>query len=83
KDGDLIGDTDPYILSKEEEKEAIVKKAGKSSMSFKTALSLSFNNLMTKKARTLLVSAAGSIGIIGIALIIALSSGANAYIAKT
>ena len=49
-------------------------------MSFLTALSLSFNNLRTKKARTLLTSFAGSIGIIGIALILAVSTGANAYI---
>ena len=53
---------------------------GKSSMSFLTALSLSFNNLRTKKARTLLTSFAGSIGIIGIALILSLSTGVNAYI---
>ena len=49
-------------------------------MSFLTALALSFNNLKTKKARTLLTSFAGSIGIIGIALILALSNGVNAYI---
>ncbi len=53
---------------------------GKSSMSFLTALALSFNNLKTKKARTLLTSFAGSIGIIGIALILALSNGVNGYI---
>ena len=53
---------------------------GKRSMSFFTALSLSFNNLLTKKARTLLVSVAGSIGIIGIALILALSNGVNLFI---
>ena len=53
---------------------------GKSSMSFWTALALSFNNLRTKKARTLLTSFAGSIGIIGIALILALSTGVNDYI---
>ncbi len=55
---------------------------GKRSMSFFTALSLSFNNLLTKKARTLLVSVAGSIGIIGIALILALSNGVNLFIAS-
>ncbi|MBQ8357640.1 MAG: FtsX-like permease family protein [Clostridia bacterium] len=55
---------------------------GKKSMSFLTALSLSLNNLMTKKARTLLVSVAGSIGIIGIALILALSNGVNLFIAN-
>ena len=53
---------------------------GKASMSFLTALSLSFNNLRTKKARTLLTSFAGSIGIIGIALILSLSTGVNDYI---
>ena len=53
---------------------------GRASMSFLTALSLSFNNLRTKKARTLLTSFAGSIGIIGIALILSLSTGVNAYI---
>ncbi len=56
-------------------------KKGKRSMSFLTALSLSFNNLLTKKTRTLLVSVAGSIGIIGIALILALSNGVDLYIA--
>ncbi len=55
---------------------------GKRSMSFFTALSLSFNNLLTKKTRTLLVSVAGSIGIIGIALILALSNGVNLFIAS-
>ena len=55
---------------------------GKKSMSFLTALSLSLNNLMTKKTRTLLVSVAGSIGIIGIALILALSNGVNLFIAN-
>lgn len=82
KDGLLINDTNPYIIPKEELEEGVVRKTGKSSMSFKTALSLSFNNLLTKKARTFLVSAAGSIGIIGIALIMSLSTGANAYIAS-
>ena len=53
---------------------------GKLSMSFLTSLSLSFNNLMTKKGRTLLTAFAGSIGIIGIALILALSTGVNSYI---
>lgn len=60
--------------------EPIHKNMGKASMSFLTALSLSFHNLRTKKARTLLTSFAGSIGIIGIALILALSNGVNAYI---
>lgn len=61
-------------------KEPEHKNMGKSSMSFLTALSLSFNNLKTKKARTLLTSFAGSIGIIGIALILSLSTGVNKYI---
>ena len=58
----------------------LYKNMGKASMSFLTALSLSFYNLKTKKARTLLTSFAGSIGIIGIALILALSNGVNGYI---
>ena len=78
KDGHIEGDTNPFKLKKE--KEAKHKKMGKSSMSFITALTLSFNNLKTKKARTLLTSFAGSIGIIGIALIMALSNGVNGYI---
>ena len=56
------------------------KNMGKSSMSFATSLSLSFNNLKTKKGRTLLTSFAGSIGIIGIALILSISTGVNNYI---
>ncbi len=62
--------------------EKAAPKKGKRSMSFLTALSLSFNNLLTKKTRTLLVSVAGSIGIIGIALILALSNGVNLFIAS-
>ncbi len=77
KDGKIIGDTDPF---QPEKVQAEHKNMGKASMSFLTALSLSFNNLKTKKARTLLTSFAGSIGIIGIALILALSTGVNAYI---
>ena len=65
---------------KKAKKEKVTK--GKRSMSFFTALSLSFNNLLTKKTRTLLVSVAGSIGIIGIALILALSNGVNLFIAS-
>ena len=81
-DGVITDDTAPYttenIVAQETKK---IKKAPKKpSMSFFTALSLSLNNLMTKKARTFLTSFAGSIGIIGIALILALSSGVNAYI---
>ena len=56
---------------------------GKASMSLLTSLSLSFNNLRTKKTRTLLVAFAGSIGIIGIALILSLSNGVNKYIKDT
>ena len=80
RDGKIRSDTDPYEVD-----EAILtppehKNMGKSSMSFLTALALSFNNLKTKKARTLLTSFAGSIGIIGIALILSLSTGVNKYI---
>ncbi|MBQ1788411.1 MAG: ABC transporter ATP-binding protein, partial [Erysipelotrichaceae bacterium] len=78
KDGRIIDDSDPCIVSTDEE--PVYKNMGKSSMSFLTALSLSFNNLLTKKARTILVAFAGSIGIIGIALILALSNGVNQYI---
>ena len=77
KDGNIIDDTNPY---EEKEKPEVQKKKKKISMSFFTALSLSFNNLHTKKGRTILTSFAGSIGIIGIALILALSTGMNSYI---
>ncbi len=80
KDGIIHDDSDPYEIDSDELTPAKHKNMGKSSMSFKTALSLSFNNLLTKKARTLLTSFAGSIGIIGIALILALSNGVNLYI---
>lgn len=79
KDGQICSDTDPYTTG-EDQPEPIHRNMGKASMSFLTALTLSFNNLGTKKARTLLTSFAGSIGIIGIALILALSNGVNAYI---
>lgn len=79
-DGNITDDTDPYDGNEEALKE---KDGGKRpSMSFLTALSLSLNNLMTKKARTFLTAFAGSIGIIGIALILSLSNGVNAYIQK-
>ena len=82
KDGLVIDDSDPYHA--EEETPVLTgkkAKAGKkTSMSFFTAFSLSLNNLMTKKGRTVLTSFAGSIGIIGIALILALSTGINDYI---
>ena len=79
-DGNITDDSMPYSGDEEEKTE---KKSGKRpSMSFLTALSLSLNNLMTKKARTFLTAFAGSIGIIGIALILSLSNGVNAYIAR-
>ena len=82
KDGKIISDSDPYIV--EDNNETVRhENMGRSSMSFLTALSLSFNNLLTKKARTFLVSFAGSIGIIGIALILSLSTGVNAYVHQT
>lgn len=80
-DGEVISDTNPYTSEEEETaQEQKVKSKEKTSMSFFTALSLSFNNLLTKKGRTFMTSFAGSIGIIGIALILALSSGVNLYI---
>jgi len=82
KDGQVTGDTNPYHAEKEAPvltgKQA--RSGKKTSMSFFTAFSLSLNNLMTKKGRTILTAFAGSIGIIGIALILALSTGINAYI---
>ena len=93
-DGRVIDDSDPYDSDSEqpaEIKEAKVptdtakktkKKKKGTSMSFFTALSLSLNNLLTKKGRTFMTSFAGSIGIIGIALILSLSSGFQAYIEK-
>jgi len=95
-DGELIDDSDPFkeeeainekqLLSVSDEqdltKNEIKKKNKKTKMSFFTALSLSFKNLLTKKGRTILVSFAGSIGIIGIALILAISSGFSTYVNK-
>lgn len=80
KDGKILSDTNPYVIEKEQNKKPIHKNLGKTTMSFLTSLSLSFNNLKTKKGRTILTSFAGSIGIIGIALILSLSNGANIYI---
>ena len=80
RDGKIRSDTDPYLPDTEELEKPQHKNMGKSSMSLLTALSLSFNNLRTKKARTLLTSFAGSIGIIGISLILSLSTGVNDYI---
>ncbi|MCD8144504.1 MAG: ABC transporter ATP-binding protein/permease [Oscillospiraceae bacterium] len=79
-DGKIISDSNPYVIDSTAMAPPVHKNMGKSSMSFLTAVALSFNNLRTKKARTLLISFAGSIGIIGIALILALSTGVNDYI---
>ena len=78
-DGVVQDDTNPFDGEKEEKKKP---KTGKTAMSFFTAISLSLNNLMTKKGRTILTSFAGSIGIIGIALILSLSTGVQNYINK-
>ena len=80
RDGKIQDDSDPFEVDEESMEAPSHKNMGKASMSFLTALSLSFNNLKTKKARTLLTSFAGSIGIIGIALILAISNGVNDYI---
>lgn len=80
RDGKIIGDSNPADLDTENMK-AQHKNMGKARMSFFTSLMLSFNNLRTKKGRTFLTAFAGSIGIIGIALILALSNGVNQYIA--
>ncbi len=81
-DGAVVDDTNPYDGEEEHRAMPVVEKTKtkKKSMSFPTAVSLSFNNLLTKKARTILTSFAGSIGIIGIALILSLSNGIQAYI---
>lgn len=78
KDGEIIDDSNPYQVINN--KETINKRIGKAKMSFFTALSLSFNNLLTKKGRTILTAFAGSIGIIGIALILSVSQGFQNYI---
>lgn len=81
KDGKITADSDPFEPEMKPDALAPVhKNLGKASMSFLTALALSFNNLWTKKTRTILVAFAGSIGIIGIALILSLSNGINTYI---
>ena len=82
KDGNIVDDTNPFVVDTSTLEKEEHKNMGKLSMSFLTSLSLSFNNLMTKKGRTLLTAFAGSIGIIGIALILALSTGVNSYIEK-
>ncbi len=95
KDGQIVDDSKPFTeeeqkeeaekrkLAKNETQKTSKKQKNKSKMSFWTAMALSFKNLLTKKARTLLVSFAGSIGIIGIALVLAISSGFSAYVDKT
>ena len=85
KDGKIIDDSHPYDGSEDTKLDLFEseKKSKKTSMNYKTALSLSLNNLMTKKGRTMLTAFAGSIGIIGIALIMSLSHGINLFIAKT
>ncbi|MCR5540012.1 MAG: ABC transporter ATP-binding protein/permease [Ruminococcus sp.] len=80
KDGRIINDSNPYEVDEAELTPPEHKNMGKSSMSPLTSLGLSFNNLRTKKGRTLLTAFAGSIGIIGIALILSLSNGVNNYI---
>ena len=88
QDGRIVGDTDPVAPAELEAARAASAEnpdegpAKRSSMSLLTALSLSFNNLMTKKGRTIMTAFAGSIGIMGIAAILALSNGVNGYIAK-
>lgn len=80
-DGKITNDSNPYNATEEEKnKDKRIKKIKNSSMSFFTALSLSLKNLFTKKARTVLTAFAGSIGIIGIALILSVSTGVNGYI---
>ncbi len=90
-DGNIVNDSNPYEVAEyttakpEHKKKAKAEKKtsmGKTSMSFFTALSLSLNNLMTKKTRTFMTAFAGSIGIIGIALILSLSNGIQVYIDK-
>lgn len=91
KDGEIVGDTMPYDgtgdevkAEKSEEFNATAKekkqKLKKSSMSYSTAIKLSFKNLMTKKGRTLMTSIAGSIGIIGVCLVLAISNGFSNYV---
>lgn len=82
QDGKVTDDTDPFDGKMETKKEDELVKTKKTSMSFKTALGLSLNNLLTKKGRTILTAFAGSIGIIGIALILSLSNGFQKYIDK-
>ncbi len=80
RDGVIISDSNPYVLEHNETPPVSYQNLGNSSMSFFTSLALSFNNLRTKKGRTILTAFAGSIGIIGIAMILSLSNGVNTYI---
>ncbi len=83
KDGELVSDSNPYTAETKSKKKTSQKpKKPKKRMSFFTALGLSFKNLLTKKARTILVAFAGSIGIIGIALILSVASGFQGYMNK-
>ncbi len=79
KDGRITDDSDPFV-PQQKAQEHQTGRLGKAKMGFLTSLALSFNNLRTKKGRTILTSFAGSIGIIGIALILALSTGVNTFI---
>ncbi len=81
-DGHILADSDPFMPTEADLAKVSKKKVRRTSMSFLTALSLSFNNLMTKKGRTIMTAFAGSIGIIGIAAILALANGVNNYIAS-
>ena len=81
-DGVITDDSNPFNKEDEEKEKDNKAKSGRTSMKFFTALRLSLNNLMTKKGRTILTSFAGSIGIIGIALILAISTGVQNYISK-
>ena len=82
KDGKVTDDSNPYEVDEKKKKKAVHKNLGKSSMSMMTAFSLSLNNLLTKKGRTILTAFAGSIGIIGIAMILSLSTGFQNYVDK-
>lgn len=82
RDGKILSDSNPFAVDESSLEKPQHKNMGKSSMSLLTALALSFNNLKTKKGRTLLTSFAGSIGIIGISLILSLSNGVSTYISN-
>ena len=82
RDGEIVGDSNPFEVNEKTLKKPEHKNLGKSSMSLPTAFSLSLNNLLTKKGRTIFTAFAGSIGIIGIAMILSLSAGFQNYIDK-